>query len=573
MNNKSKYIITAAFPYTNGYLHIGHLSGVFIPADIYVRFLNRYKNKKVLFLSGSDENGSSIIIESIKKKKKIKYLIDKYHKYIMYFLKIFDIKLNNYFRTSNINHHILSKKIFLKIFKKKYFFLKKEKIYYDKKYKQFLADRYVIGICPYCNEKKIYSDQCNKCGKLIKNNKLINPISILSNKRPIYKYTYNLFLNFSKLKSFIKKLIINYKKKKINKKIINTMINFIKKDYLINKSITRDLKWGVKLPINNNKLKNKKIYVWFEALIGYLSATIDYDKKNFTNWYKKEWFNENNKFIIFIGKDNIFYHSILLPIIYKKYKSNLILPYNINANEFLNLENKKISTSNNWALWLHDYLKILPKSQDLLRLTLIMDMPINNDSNFTLKKLKFYNNNILIGIIGNYFNRVIILIKKKYNNINKLKIKKIYINKKDKKILLKIIKLFNLIFFKINKFKFKDSLINYIKIFKIGNKYLSINEPWKINKKTKKFNNIIYITFNIINYIVYLSYYFLPRTYKKLKNIFIFKYKLIKKKKYNYLKFKYLKLNIKNYNKIFFKKINNYQIKKLKNIIYNKINK
>ncbi|WGH28118.1 MAG: class I tRNA ligase family protein [Candidatus Shikimatogenerans bostrichidophilus] len=213
MKNKYKYIVTSAFPYTNGYLHIGHLAGVFIPADIYVRYLKSI-GKKVLFISGSDENGSSIVIESLKKKKKIIYLINKYNKYFKKNLKKFNISLNNFFRTSDKNHHKLSKKIFKKLYKKKIFILKKNKQYYDKYYKQFLADRYVIGICPFCKEKKIYSDQCNKCGKIISNNKLINPISILSFKKPILKYTYNLFISFKIFKKFLKKLIKNYKKKK-----------------------------------------------------------------------------------------------------------------------------------------------------------------------------------------------------------------------------------------------------------------------------------------------------------------------------------------------------------------------
>ncbi|WGH28205.1 MAG: class I tRNA ligase family protein [Candidatus Shikimatogenerans bostrichidophilus] len=335
----------------------------------------------------------------------------------------------------------------------------------------------------------------------------------------------------------------------------------------MDKSITRDLTWGVDIPIKNKKLKNKKIYVWFEALIGYLSSTINYDKRKKTKWYNY-WKNKKTKLIIFIGKDNIFYHSILLPIIYKSYNKKLILPYNIPSNEFLNLEGKKISTSKNWAVWLHDYLKYFPNMQDILRFSLIMDMPENKDTNFTWKKFQLYNNSILIGIIGNYYNRVIILTKKYCNNkipnINNKKLNKFDIN-----IIKKINKYSRYILNLIKKFKFKLSLNYYIKLAKIGNKYLSLKQPWNI-KDNKKKKIIIYISLQILGYITYLSYIFLPKTNKILKKILFYK-------NYNLKKLFKKKFIINNKNKILkniiiFKKISNKKINEQIKIINNKIN-
>ncbi|WGH26094.1 MAG: methionine--tRNA ligase [Candidatus Shikimatogenerans bostrichidophilus] len=556
---KKKYIVTSALPYTNGYIHIGHLSGVFIPADIYVRYL-KIINKKVLFISGSDENGSSIIIKSIKKKKKIKFLINKYHKYIKKYLKIFNISLDNYFRTSNKLHHKISKKIFKKFFLKGLFFLKKTKQYYDKYYKQFLADRYVIGECPICHYKKTFSDQCEKCGNIIKDNNIINPISILSKKKPIKKKTYNLYISLYKYNDLIKKFLLILKKNKNKKNIINNIKFFLKKKINI-KSITRDLKWGVKLPIKNKKLKNKVIYVWFESLIGYISSTINYDKKNNTKWYKY-WFNKKTKLVNFIGKDNIFFHSILLPIILKNYNNKLILPNYISANEFLNLEGKKISTSKKWAIWLHKYVKYFPNMEDSLRFSLIMDMPENKDTNFTWKKFQLYNNTILIGKLGNFINRVIVILKKDYNSIiPKYK----NLNKKNIKFLNKIFNYPNKIFNLIKKFKFKKSLYKFIKFINIGNKYLSLKKPWEIKNKIKK-NNILYIISQLIGLITYLSYIFLPKTNKKLLNIININIKKINIKKIikNKCFLKPCHKIITN-NILLFKKINNYKINKLIN--------
>ncbi|WOX79134.1 methionine--tRNA ligase [Candidatus Shikimatogenerans bostrichidophilus] len=554
-----RYIITAAFPYTNGYIHIGHMSGIYIPSDIYYRYLRLNNKKKVIYISGSDEHGSSILIKSLNEKKNIKNIINKYHNYNKKYLKIFNIKLNNYYRTTKKKHHNLVKKIFKKLLVKKKLKKKTSYEYYDKYYKQYLSDRYVIGICPYCNNKNSYSDQCEKCGNIIKEGKLLKPISILSKKKPILKKTINYFIKIKDNKKLINNYLnhlINNKYNKIN--VINNIKYYLKS--LKNRSITRDLKWGVKLPIK--KYKNKVIYVWFDALIGYLSSSIEYCEKKKIKWYKY-WKNNNTRLITFIGKDNIYFHSILLPIIYKNYNKKLIIPNYIQSNNFLKLEGKKISTSNNWTINLHEILTILPNMQDTIRYALIMDMPENKDTNFTLKNLRLYNNSILIGILGNFINRSIVLLNKKSNGII---LKPLNIKKKDKKIL-KLINKYPIKIYKlIKQFKFKDSICKFINLSRIGNKYISYKKPWNIKEK-KKVNYIMYIVFKIIIMISYLSYIYLPNTNKKLLNILNLKRKdinniILNKKELNNHKI--------NKNKIIFNKIYKNDINKIKNILNNR---
>ncbi|WGH25733.1 MAG: methionine--tRNA ligase [Candidatus Shikimatogenerans bostrichidophilus] len=556
---KNKYIITAAFPYTNGYIHIGHLSGVYIPADIYARCL-RGLNKDIIFISGSDEHGASIVIKAKKKNIKEKKIINKYHLYIKKNLKKFHISLDNYYRTSSKKHHELCKKIFKKLYLKNFFLEKSNYQYYDKIYKQFLADRFVIGTCPICKYKNCYSDQCEKCGNIINEVKLLKPKSILSNTKPILKKTINLFIPFKKYKNYFKKLLNKFKKNKnIKKNVINQIKSFIKYG-LHDRSITRDLKWGIKIPIK--KYKNKVLYVWFDALIGYISCTKDLCKKKKKKW-TLFWKKKNNKLINFIGKDNIIFHSILFPIIINNYNKKYIIPYNISSNEFLNLEGKKISTSKNWAIWIHNYFKYFPNMEDSLRYSLIMDMPENKDSNFTWKKFQLYNNSELIGILGNFFNRVVVLVNKYYNGIipknNKF-------NKIDIKTINKIFKYPEIISNLILKFKFRLSLFKFMELSRIGNKYLSIKQPWKCND-INNINNTLYISSQIIGIISHLSYIFLPITSKKLL-------KIINMKKYNILKLKKIKVIIPynhkiNKAKLIFRKITDEEINKQ----INKLNK
>ncbi|WGH25369.1 MAG: methionine--tRNA ligase [Candidatus Shikimatogenerans bostrichidophilus] len=556
MNKNKKYIVTAAFPYTNGNLHIGHVAGVFLPADIYSRYL-RSINKKLIFISGSDEHGASILIKSIKENISPRKIINKYHKNIKEDLKILKISIDNYYRTSDKLHHKYSKKVFSKLYKKNFFEEKTTYQYYDKKYKLYLADRFVIGICPNCNYKFSYSDQCEKCGNILNVGDLINPKSILTNNTPILKKTINLFISFKSKKEMIYKILKYFKKKKINNKIIKIIYNFIKTG-LQDRSITRDLEWGIKLPNIKKEYKFKVLYVWFEAILGYITSTIDWANKNKKKW-QSYWKNKRTKLINFIGKDNIIFHSIFFPIIIKNYNKKYIIPYYINSNEFLNLEGKKISTSKNWAIFIKTFFKYFPNLIDSLRYSLIMDMPINKDSNFTWEKFKFYHNSELIGILANFFNRVIVLIHKFCNGYIP---NKILLKKKDKLILNKIYKYPKKIGNLIYTYDFRKALYKYINLARIGNKYLSKNSPWTINDVIKR-NTILYVSSQIIGYISHLSYIFIPYTTKKFLKILNIKLLKIIKLKKNVLSFNH-KINKP---KIIFRKLTNEEINYQKKIL------
>ncbi|MDH3004408.1 MAG: methionine--tRNA ligase [Candidatus Shikimatogenerans sp. JK-2022] len=478
-------------------------------------------------MSGSDEYGVAILIKSIKENNKPINIINKYHNNIKKDLKKLKISLNNYFRTSNKLHHKFSQNVFIKLYNKKFFKIKYTYQYYDKYLKQFLSDRFIIGICPKCNYKFSYSDICDNCGNILNVGDLKKPISILTKKKPILKKTLNFFIQFKKYKKFLIKLYKKYKKLKFKKKYLN----FLKKNVfnkLKNRSITRDLKWGVKVPIK--QYKYKVLYVWFEAILGYITSTINWSNKNNINW-KNFWINKNIKLINFIGKDNIIFHTIFYPLIIKKYNNKFILPYYININEFLKFENNKISTSKNIGVFLNKFLLKYPDLIDSLRYSLIINMPINKDSNFTWENFRLYNNTILIGILGNFFNRVINLIFKYYNGYIPYKNK---LNKNDNKILKKIYNYPKKINKLIKKYKFKRSLLKFIELARFGNKYISIKQPWKLKNK-KKIYNIMYITSNILIFLSQISYIFLPYTNKKMLKILNFKNinfsNLIKKKK------------------------------------------
>lgn len=552
--NKKRYIITAALPYANGSLHIGHLCGVYIPADIFTRYL-RLTNKKVIFISGSDEHGAPIQIKANKNNKSPKQIIDLYHKMIKKEFKKFDISFDYYYRTSNKLHHKISINFFEKLKYNKTIKQQESYQYYDKKNKEFLADRYVIGKCSFCNNDKAYGDQCEKCGSSINPNDLINPKSSINGNKIILKKTKNWYLLINKYQNFITKWIKNKKWK-------NNTLSQIKawlKQGLKSRAITRDINWGI--PINNEI--NKVLYVWFEAPIGYISATIAWAKKYKKNW-KKFWQNNNTLLINFIGKDNIVFHGIIFPIILKSYQSNYILPYNIPANEFLNLENKKISTSKNWAVWIKDFIKYFPNQEDELRYYLISITPENKDSNFTWINFQNSINNELISILGNFINRTIHLCKKyKYDNVKK----EYQIHEKYNYILNKIYEKEKKIKKLIKTYNFRKSLKNFMDISRIGNKFVSKTEPWKINDK-QKIKAILNICIKIIELIIKLSYIFLPNTYHKLIKLFNINPNniLIKNNKNNII----TNLKINNNGIILFKKITNksiqIQLNKLKKL-------
>ncbi|WXB47430.1 MAG: methionine--tRNA ligase [Candidatus Shikimatogenerans sp. Tmey] len=514
------YIVTSALPYANNILHIGHLAGVYIPSDLYVKFLI-FLNKKVFFLSGSDEYGVAILLKSQELNLSPNFLVNKYYLLNKYIFKIFNINFNSFIRTTSILHKNYVKKCFNFFKKKKYIFKKKTYQYYDEINNQYLPDRYIIGICNFC-KKKSYLDQCEKCGNFLDINTLKYPKSIINNNKLILKKTNNWFINIKKNYKFIKIWLKKNKylwKKNTYKYAISLLKNKIKY-----RSITRDLKWGIFIG------KKKVLYVWFEALLGYITSL-----KNITKKYKYYWNNKSTKIIQFIGKDNIIFHIILLPIILKYLKFKL--PNYIISNEFLNFNNKKISSSHNYGIFCNDFLNKFPNKEDYLRFYLIYNAPENKDYNFSWIHFKNIINLKLNNIIGNYINRVFLFYKKKKKYIKILYKKKNKINKFCLKILFKIKKY-------ILSFKFKKALFKYIKLSSYGNKYFNKNKLWKKKYFKKKYinNNII-----IIYYIFQIMFLFLPNISLKILKTLNIKQKKFKELKKNNI----IKINLIKYNKIF----------------------
>ncbi|XBT18709.1 MAG: methionine--tRNA ligase [Candidatus Shikimatogenerans sp. Tcar] len=514
------YIITSALPYANNIIHIGHLAGVYIPSDLYVKFLI-FLNKKVFFLSGSDEYGVSILLKSKINNLSPQFLVNKYYLLNKYIFKKFNIKFNSFIRTTSYIHKNYVKKCFNFFKKKKYIFKKKTLQFYDKINNQYLPDKYIIGICKYCKYKS-YLDQCEKCGNFLDIKTIINPKSTINNNKLILKKTSNYFINIKKNYKFIKKWL---KKNKYlwKNNTYKYAISLLKKKIKY-RSITRNLKWGISIG------KKKVLYVWFEALLGYITSL-----KNITKNYKYYWNNKFTKIIQFIGKDNIIFHIIIFPIILKYLKFKL--PNNIISNEFLNFNNKKISSSKNHGIFCDYFIKKFPNKEDYLRFCLIYYSPENKDCNFYWKNFKDIINLKLNNIIGNYINRVLLFSKKnKYINIHFFYKKDNKINKYCLNILFKIKKY-------ILEYKFKKSLYEYIKLSNFGNKHFNNNEIWKYKFKKKYiYNDII-----IIYYIFQIMFLYLPNI-----SIYILKILNIKQKKFKELKNNnFIKINLKKYNKIF----------------------
>jgi len=510
-DSKERYTITAALPYTNGPIHIGHLAGVYIPADIYSRYL-RAIGKDIIFICGSDEHGVAISIKAKKENKTPKEIIDKYNSMIKDAFEKFDISFDNYSRTSKKIHHETASDFFKNLYSKNVFIEKESKQLYDNEAKQFLADRFVKGICPICYEDEAYGDQCESCGSSLSANELIDPKSTISNSKPILKKTKHWYLPLNKYEKFISKWILEGHKKDWKKNVYGQVKSWIDNG-LKERAVTRDLDWGIPIPIDNEK--GKVLYVWFDAPIGYISSTKEWAKNNGKNW-EPYWKSDKTKLIHFIGKDNIVFHCIIFPIILKE-SSNYILPYNVPANEFLNLEGKKISTSKNWAVWLHEYLEDLPEREDLLRYVLTSNAPESKDNDFTWKDFQARNNNELVSIYGNFVNRVIVLIHKYFDGkVPSFK----NLDKKDSEIL-KLIKQFpEKIGKKIEEFKFREASQNLINLSRLGNKYLAEQEPWKLVKtEMDKVENIMYVAVQVTAYLSILSGPFLPFSSKKLKSL------------------------------------------------------
>ena len=509
--NKETFTITAALPYANGPIHIGHLSGVYIPADIYARY-KRLTNNDVAFICGSDEHGVAISLASKKASITPKELIDKYDKIIKSSFQEFGILFDNYSRTSKKIHHETSLKLFEDLKEKNLFSLIKSEQFFDVKENQFLADRYISGVCPFCNYEDAFGDQCEKCGSTLSPEELKNPRSTISNSTPILKQTKHYFIKLNEFEEFIRNWITVENKDKWKTNVVGQVKSWLDNG-LIPRAVTRDLDWGIPVKVDNED--GKVLYVWFEAPIGYISSTIEWAKKNNKDW-EKYWKNPDTNLIHFIGKDNIVFHCIIFPIMLKMF-GNFILPKNVPANEFLNLEGNKISTSRNWAVWLHEYLIDFPDMQDVLRYVLISTCPETKDNDFTWKDFQARNNSELVAIYGNFANRVLSLIKKYYDGkIPKVESK----NRVDELVLEDVKVLKEEIESNLDSFKFREATKNLMNIARIGNKYLAETEPWKIKESDPlRVEQILHTSFIIISYLAILSEPFLPFTSVKLKNM------------------------------------------------------
>ena len=511
MSGKNKrFTVTAALPYANGPIHIGHLAGVYIPADIFSRY-QRLINNDVAFICGSDEHGVAISLQARKESITPKELIDRYDKLIRDSFEKFGISFDNYSRTSREIHHKNSIELFNLLNEKDLFSFKTTKQYYDKEAKQFLADRYIIGICPICDAVDAYGDQCENCGSTLSTDELKNPKSTISNSKPILKDTKHWYINLNEFEDFITDWITKEHKDDWKPNVTGQVKSWLDNG-LKPRAVTRDLDWGI--PINVDGEEGKVLYVWFEAPIGYISSTKEWAEKNKKDW-SKYWKDENTKLVHFIGKDNIVFHCIIFPIILKML-GDYILPFNVPANEFLNLEGSKISTSRNWAVWLHEYLEDFPNMQDVLRYVLTVNAPETKDNDFTWKEFQMRNNSELVAIYGNFVNRVLILIIKYYNGIVP---NPDSLDNSNKKIIEQVKDFPKSIGKSLDEFKFREAIKSLMSLARIGNKYLADSEPWKLQKSNpEKVKEILYVGYIIICYLSILSEPFLPNTAKKLKS-------------------------------------------------------
>ena len=510
--NKETFTITAALPYANGPIHIGHLAGVYIPADIFARY-KRLTNNDVAFICGSDEHGVAISLASKKASISPKELIDKYDKMIKDSFDEFGILFDNYSRTSSKVHHETSLNFFENLKEKNLFSLIKSEQFFDVNENQFLADRYISGTCPVCGFDEAYGDQCEKCGSTLSPEELINPKSTISNSSPILKETKHYYIKLDEFEEFIRNWITVENKDKWKTNVVGQVKSWLDSG-LKPRAVTRDLDWGIPVKIDDED--GKVLYVWFEAPIGYISSTIEWANANDKDW-EQYWKNPETNLIHFIGKDNIVFHCIIFPIMLRMF-GDFILPKNVPANEFLNLEGNKISTSRNWAVWLHEYLIDFPNMQDVLRYVLTSTCPETKDNDFTWKDFQIRNNSELVAIYGNFTNRVLSLINKYYdgkipnpdsrNNADELVLNEV----KSLKIKIEL---------SLNEFKFREAIKNLMNIARVGNKHLAETEPWKIKESDpERVEQILQTSYFIITYLSVLSEPFIPFTsYKLMKMI------------------------------------------------------
>ena len=508
------YTITAALPYTNGPIHIGHLSGVYVPADIYARYL-RIMGNDVIYICGSDEHGVPITIKAKKEKKTPQEIVDRYHINIKKSFSDFGISFDNYSRTSSKIHHETASAFFLKLLQNNSFKELTSEQFYDEIEEQFLPDRFLIGTCPKCGFEESYGDQCEKCGTSHNSSDLINPKSSITGNKPSLKSTKHWYLKLDEFQGFLEKWILEDNKGLWKSNVYGQCKSWLE-DGLKPRAVTRDLNWGVPVPVKDSD--GKVLYVWFDAPIGYISSTKEWAKNNNQNW-EKYWKDDKTELIHFIGKDNIVFHCIIFPSMLKAH-GDFIIPKNVPANEFLNLEGSKISTSKNWAVWLPEFLKDFPGKQDVLRYVLTINAPENKDNDFTWKDFQNRNNGELVAILGNFINRVVVLTKKYYESLVPSKNE---LNDADKVVLTRVNQSVDKIENLLGNFKFRDGCSEFMNIARIGNKYLADEEPWKIIKEDpERVKTVIFISLHIASVLAIVSEPFIPFTSKKIKNILNF---------------------------------------------------
>ena len=511
MNTPKRYTITAALPYTNGPIHIGHLAGVYVPADIYARFL-RLTGKDVAYICGSDEHGVAIPMRAKKEGVSPQDIIDKYHGIIKQSFVDFGISFDNYSRTSSKVHHETASEFFTKMHNDGEFIEEVSAQLYDAEANQFLADRFVVGTCPKCNFEESYGDQCESCGTSHNATDLINPKSSITGNVPTLKETKHWFLPLDKHEAFLREWILEGHKKDWKPNVYGQVKSWVE-DGLRPRAVTRDLDWGIPVPVEGGE--GKVLYVWFDAPIGYISSTKEWAAREGKNW-EDYWKKDDTKLVHFIGKDNIVFHCIIFPSMLKAH-GDYILPENVPANEFLNLEGNKLSTSKNWAVWLHEYLEEFPNQQDVLRYTLTANAPESKDNDFTWKDFQAKNNNELVAIFGNFINRVVVLTNKYYTGEVPLAGT---FTEVDEDVLAAVKEFPNTIGKSIERYRFREASQELMNLARLGNKYLADEEPWKVIKvDAARVQTIMYVALQISAALAVLSEPFLPFTSTKLKSI------------------------------------------------------
>ena len=503
-------LVTAALPYANGPVHIGHLAGVYLPADVYVRY-KRLAGEEVLFICGSDEHGVPVTIRAKKEGITVQQLVDKYDQIIKESFADFGVSFDMYSRTSNATHHETASAFFKKMFDAGQFIEQTTEQFFDEKAQQFLADRYIQGTCPNCGFENAYGDQCENCGSTLSPAELINPHSMLSGEPPVLKATKHWYLPLDQYEPWLREWILeNHKEWKPN--VYGQCKSWIEQG-LKPRAVTRDLDWGVKLPVPNTE--GKVLYVWFDAPIGYISSTKDWAVREGKDW-EIWWKDEETRLLHFIGKDNIVFHCIIFPVMLHSH-GGYIVPDNVPANEFLNLEGQKISTSRNWAVWLNEFLIDLPNRQDALRYTLISCSPETKDNDFTWKEFQARNNNELADILGNFVNRAVVLTHKYFDG----KVPPVHLFGNPENDLVDVLRSApRLVAENLENFKFRQALVEMMILARAGNKYLAETEPWKLIKtEPQRVETILHLALQTCGVLAQLMEPFLPFSAKKLRNI------------------------------------------------------